>query len=486
MKTTITYIKTLFLIIAVASVSVRCKKLVQVAAPTTSLTSDNVYTNDATAAAVLTGIYTNMSTVTPLRGSTISCLSLAASLSADDLTLYGGSGNSNTSLVQFYLNKLTPGLSSTPGAGTNLLWGNMYSQIYVLNIALERMAASSGLTASVRQQLTGEAKFMRAFIYFYLVDLYGDIPLATSSDYSASAGLGRAPKALVYKQIIADLKDAQSLLTDSYVGSDATSNTAERVRPNKWTAAALLARTYLYTGDWRDAESEADSLINQRALYSLDSLNGVFLKNGKEAIWQLQPVNTGWNTEDAKVFILPVTGPTVQASYPVYLSDQLLRSFEPGDLRRVNWVDSVAVGNTLYFYPYKYKSATLNSAVTEYTMVFRLAEQYFIRAEARARQNNISGGQADLNALRARAGLTGTTAGDATSLVTAILHERQVELFTEWGHRWLDLKRSGSVDNVMTSVAPAKGTTWNSNWQYYPLPLYDITQDPNLVQNPGY
>lgn len=487
MRTNIIY--PCFLLIAVAAVSTGCKKLVQVSSPATSLTSASVYTNDATAAAVLTGMYTNLSAVSPLTGSSITSLSVAAGLSADELTIFGGPANGNANLVQFYLNRLSPGVSVDLGTGTNALWTGMYSQIYIVNIALEKLAGSGGLTPVVKQQLMGEARFMRALFYFYLVNLYGDVPLTTTSDYSVSANLPRTPKALVYKQIIADLKDAESLLSEGYVGADALSNTTERVRPNKWTAAALLARTYLYTGDWPNAESEADSVISHPALYGLDSLNGVFLKNGREAIWQLQPVNTGWNTEDARALILPVTGPTgnsSQSGYPVYLSGQLLGSFEGGDRRRANWVDSVAVGNTVYYYPYKYKNATLNSAVTEYTMVFRLAEQYLIRAEARARQNNISGGQADLNVLRARAGLGATTAGDAGSLVTAVLQERHVELFTEWGHRWLDLKRSGLADKVMTSVASAKGTTWNTDWQYYPLPLYDITQDPALVQNAGY
>jgi len=119
-------------------------------------------------------------------------------------------------------------------------------------------------------------------------------------------------------------------------------------------------------------------------------------------------------------------------------------------------------------------------------MVLRLAEQYLIRAEARAQQNNVGGAQSDLNTIRTRAGLPNTTANDKTSLLAAIIHERQVELFSEWGHRWLDLKRSGNLDAMMAVVAPAKGATWSSNWQWYPIPSYEIVQDPNLVQNPGY
>ena len=149
-------------------------------------------------------------------------------------------------------------------------------------------------------------------------------------------------------------------------------------------------------------------------------------------------------------------------------------------------VGQCSVNGNTYYYPYKYKSATLNAPIVEYLMVLRLAEQYLIRAEARARQNNVGGALGDLDTIRARARLPDISANDQASLLSAIMHERQIELFTEWGNRWLDLKRKGNLDIVMDSVATSKHTTWNSNWQWYPIPSYEIVQDPHLVQNPGY
>jgi hypothetical protein len=461
-----------------------CKKLVTVESPITSLTSTNVYNNDATAAAVLTGIYTSLSQYNYQPGTSFNSISLASGLSADELTLAGGSSNSNTLLAQFYLNALTAGNVTVPQG----MWSVFYSNIYTVNVAIERLAESNSLTPIVKQQLTGEAKFVRAFCYFYLTNLYGAVPLTTNSDFTVNALLSRSAPTLVYQQIIADLKAAQSLLSNDYVASDAESSTTERVRPNKWAATALLARAYLYTGDWADAAAQATAIISNSSMYSLTPLNNVFLKNNNEAIWQLQPVDAGWNTPDARVFILPLTGPTIFStpSYPAYLSLSLLTSFEPGDQRRVNWVDSVTTSGATYYYPYKYKNATLNAAVTEYTMVLRLGEQYLIRAEVEA--HGASGNAVvDLDIIRNRAGLPNYAGPmDPASLLNAIYHERQVELFTEWGHRWLDLKRTGTVSSVMTTVAPLKKTTWNSGWQLYPLPSYDIKLDPNLVQNPGY
>jgi hypothetical protein len=475
------------------TMTISCKKLVEVPPPVTELTSDNVYTNNATAAAVLTGIYTEMTEYSPLSAASLNSISLVSGLSADEFTLYGGSSNINTTLVQYYENLLTAGSSTTPPAN---IWSDCYSRIYIANIALENLARSTSLTPAVKQQLMGEAKFIRAFFYFYLVNLYGDVPLTTISSPTVNAVLARSPKAQVYQQIIADLVSAQTLLSDGYVAGDAESSTTERVRPNKWAATALLARTYLYygnltgdAGNYTNAINQSTAVINNSSEYNLTALNSVFLKNSNEAIWQFQPVNTGWNTPDAQIFILPATGPTSNsaAGYPVYLSPQLLGAFEQGDQRKVNWVESVTVNGTTYSYPYKYKSATIYAPVTEYTMVLRLGEQYLIRAEAEANNNQTGAAVADLNMIRNRAGLPNYTgATDKASLLAAILHERQVEFFTEWGSRWLDLKRTGNANTVMVAVAPLKGTTWNAGWQLYPLPSYDIVQDPKLVQNPGY
>jgi starch-binding outer membrane protein, SusD/RagB family len=248
----------------------------------------------------------------------------------------------------------------------------------------------------------------------------------------------------------------------------------------------LLARVYLYNKEYSNADLEATKVISQSSLFSLPSLNDAFLKNSNEAIWQLQPVKANQNTQDAFVFILPASGPTTSTSNPVYLSTQLVNSFENNDARKTAWVNSVTANGVTYYYPYKYKATLASGSVTEYLMMFRLAEQYLIRAEARARLNNISGARADLNAVRTRAGLDATTANDEVSLVTAILNERRVELFTELGQRWFDLKRTNTVDNVMNNYAPAKGTTWNPNWQLYPIPFDDIQKNSALVQNPGY
>jgi hypothetical protein len=455
-----------------------CKKFIEVKSPITSTNSENVYASDATAAAVLTGMYINISSNSLASGG-LTSITLFSGLSADEFTLY--SGVLNGKYIAYYKNSLSSTLYG------NDSWNNLYTFIFTCNSAIEKINNSSSLTPSVKQQLLGEAFFMRGFLYFYLVNLYGDVPLVTGTDYKINSTLKRTPQDQIYEQIISDLKLSQAYLSDNYLSSDIITSSNERVRPNKFAASALLARAYLYNGEYSNAEFEASSIINNATMYSLNALTGAFQKaslNNNEAIWQLQPVNAGWNTEDARIFIIPSTG--LSDAYPVYLSDNLLNSFEVNDLRRRSWVDSVIIGTTKYYYLSKYKNAIKNSPVTEYLMVLRLAEQYLIRAEARAQLNNISAAQSDLNAIRNRAGLPNTTANTMSDLMVAILHERQDELFGELGHRWLDLKRTANVDVVMGPVCAKKGGVWNTNWKWYPIPQYELDKDTRLVQNTGY
>lgn len=118
-------------------------------------------------------------------------------------------------------------------------------------------------------------------------------------------------------------------------------------------------------------------------------------------------------------------------------------------------------------------------------MVLRLAEQYLIRAEARVKQGKLTGnGSAaeDINEIRNRAGLGDTPASTDEELMAAIEQERKVELFAEWGHRWLDLKRTGRASALLSSK-----THWDDTDVLYPIPQQEILNDPNLKpQNDGY
>jgi hypothetical protein len=221
-------------------------------------------------------------------------------------------------------------------------------------------------------------------------------------------------------------------------------------------------------------------------VYSLPTdLSTVFTVASPEAIWQLQPTQTSFSAVDANIFVLPETGPA-DFSFPVYMSDDLASSFDPGDQRRSIWVDSVIAGGNTYHYAHKYTN-TDATALTEAQVVLRLAEQYLIRAEALARQGDLDGATADLNVLRTRAGLPDLAVpADLDTFLDLALTERRHELFAEYGHRWLDLKRLGAIDAVMTAYGPSKGVTWNTDWQWLPLSQTELQRGVNLRQNKGY
>src|SRR5579863_4414196 len=117
-------------------------------------------------------------------------------------------------------------------------------------------------------------------------------------------------------------------------------------------------------------------------------------------------------------------------------------------------------------------------------MALRLGELYLIRAECEAQTGDFADATRDVNAIRERAGLNDTSGNDISTLMSIIDHERQVELFAEdWGDRWLNLKRRGTVDSVMIIVTPEKGGSgWQSFQQYYPISITEIQADPNLKQ----
>jgi hypothetical protein len=280
------------------------------------------------------------------------------------------------------------------------------------------------------------------------------------------------------------------------MNGDISGNTTNRLRPNLAAVQALQSRVYLYQKNYVEAESSATEVLTQPG-YALSGLETAFLKNSTETIWGLQPVELGLNTRLALLFLIPeATGPN--ESYPVYASESLLNSFESGDARKTKWLGMRTSGGEDYYYIKKYNRAIIpeSKVIDEYTIVLRVAELYLIRAEARNEQGNSAGAVEDLNAIRQRSRSTdGTVVNPLPALETTltslqlrpiILHERRVELFTEWGHRWFDLGRSGTIDDVMVEEEETKGGTWASHKIYYPIPRDEIKVNTAITQTPGY
>jgi len=481
------YIKRILVFVAV-SLFFSCNKLVEIPEPKDTLTTTKVFSTDAQAQSAMAGLLSTMINGTSI----VSVLPSAFSngvvtylngLSADELTVVGSGAGKNL----FNTNALVAGVQDQ-------IWGTAYRSIYDANAIIEGIEASTSamLKPQTRLTLTAEAKFIRAFSYFYLVNTYGDVPLVLTTDFNKTVNLPRTAVATIYQRMISDLSDAVSGLPADYAAGG-----GERIRPNKWAAKALLARVYLFTGNNTGAIKESTDVIAQSSLYQLQmaDLNQVFLKNSPEAIWQLQQNSEnrdfGNATPEGYYFQPNSTG----AIYTV-ISTELINAFEPGDLRRSSWTNSTVfpAGGSTYIYPYKYKVGVNNRVIgaapsvetKEYYMALRLAEQYLIRAEAEAINGQSDLAIDDLNKIRKRAGLGDlpkTLTKDA--LLAAVAKERQTELFVEWGHRWMDLKRTGKASAVLSAI-PLK-QPWKGDYQLlYPIPVDEIRKDHFLIQNPNY
>jgi hypothetical protein len=465
MKQTITTLLYTLLLFTTAS----CKKFLQVQPPIDTLVGDEAFSDDATATAAVTGLYSRMMGNTGSAQLATGGTSVYLGLCADELNLT----SSSASLVQQYAEFANNSISSSGSNISPRFWQNPYNYIYHANACIEALQRVTTLTEATRKQLLGEMKFMRAFIYFHLVNEFGDVPLVTATGYRENSKMPRTGAGKVWQTIIADLKEAQLLLSSNYPS-------AGKARPNKWAATAMLARVYLYQQDWQNALASANDVINSGAYSLVSNLNNVFLLNSAEAILQFPTsASSVVNSYEGNIFI-----PASSTAIPAFsATPSLLNAFETGDARKTAWLKSNMVGGTTYFYPYKYKQRTNTTPPTEATIPIRLAEMYLIRAEANAELNNLSAALDDLNTIRKRANLPVSTDSVKASLLTAIEKERQVELFAEWGHRWFDLKRTGRADAVLS---PVKGTFWQPTDVLFPIPDLELSRNPLLTQNPGY
>jgi hypothetical protein len=456
-----------------------CKKYLDIPLPVNQVSAGAPYSNDNGAAAVLNNILGEISGSQALTNST--GFPLRSGLYTDELQ----NASTQAEFLAFYSN----GLQS---ANTAYMWSYFYNELYAINLAIEGVSNASSTALKKRDQWLGEALFLRGLMHFYLVNLFGDVPIAISSDYRINNTSGRSARNEVYAQIITDLKEAQNLLTTEYRNADGNVTTTDRARPNKAAATAFLARVYLFAGDMANAEAQANTVISNTATYQLVPPAQTFLTTSKEMIWGLAPPVPGNFVRDAGAYIITAGRTPFQSGLAVSLSASLVNAFEAGDTRFTNWVGTSVVpasGSnpaTTYYFANKYKVKATVATPAEYLMVFRLAEQYLIRAEARLGRNDLSGAKADLDVVRARAGLTGTTAATIDEIKDAIINERRVEFFTEWGNRLFDLRRTGKLDGVMNVEAPKKSGAWSSFKQWWPISTNDTQVNPNLLQTPGY
>jgi starch-binding outer membrane protein, SusD/RagB family len=355
-------------------------------------------------------------------------------------------------------------------------YGALYNLIYRANLVIDHIPQIEGMTDAEKGQFVAEAKFLRAFAYNHLEKRYGDVPIyLTAAPATDDAGRARKPHAEVHAQVIKDATEAEAVLP-------ATRPAAEWGRATKGAARALLADRYVWNAsrwnvqaDWQKALDWSNTIITSGTYALQTNYINAFLptnKGNSEVIFVR--TSSGVDTRssvDTRTMYWPreltgssgngTTTPTAWAFSGVY---------EPGDYRKEQnfRVSGCNQAGTTCFnngfpqgpHPYKFRPTNLTNGVAndvDYT-IWRIADIYLFRAEARAALGDAAGSIADLNVLRARArngagtesravprNLTLADVPTGVALRDAIYNERTRELIWEM-KRWFDLVRRDTQD----------------------------------------
>ncbi|WP_448702644.1 RagB/SusD family nutrient uptake outer membrane protein [Mucilaginibacter sp. AW1-3] len=371
---------------------------------------------------------------------------------------------------------------------TGQAWAGAYRTIGEANLFLANVAGASGVPAAKIDQYTGEAKFIRSLCYFYLVNMWAQpynftagathpgVPLvltSSSSPFDPSNAVPRATVAAVYNQMEADLLDAEAKLPLNY-GDPAFSNVA---RATKGAARGLLARLYLYKGDYAKANTYADKIINTAApdnyVLNNDPLTAFRTFTTRESIFSV--AMNGADNPNTNNALGQHYNPTKRGD--IQLSSDFIGLMDiTKDLRYKNLV---LPSGTAY-----YSNKYLNT--NDWVPVLRYAEILLIKAEALANLNATA--VADpvatslVNEVRARSQASAIAPVTKADQIAAILTERRIELAFE-GQAEFDFLRTG---RGIPAHGAATAQAYGSNYVVLAIPKYDTDKNPNLVQNPGY
>jgi len=465
MKNTILkHIILLTLLILSLLITNSCDRFTEVGLPKNQITREVVFKDDQLAKSAMAGVYRSLDEQGFLSGAP-SGAQLVLAAYADELQAYG---LATTDAAIFYnLSHM-----ATTDKIKNL-WTITYTQIYNINAVIEGVENSDSLSSEVKNRLKGEGHFLRALLHLYLTQTFGPVPYVTSTNYQVNQSIGKLSTSQVYAQCKTDLETAVPLLP-------ATLAAGNRVYPTKMAAYTVLARMAYYEKNWDSALQYCNHVIADVQYKMEADLNKVFLKDSSGSIWHLLPFGATYNAYQGNVFILNTAPPT-----NVALRQDFIDEFETGDQRKSVWIgQKTDAQNKTYYYPYKYKQYYTSPTSLEYSVILRVEELYLIRAEAYIKKGQYDLGIADINTIRNRAGLASlANTTDQNTLINSLIQERRSELFTEFGHRFYDLKHYDLADVIMLS----KKGEWRPYFKLLPLPASELLLNPNLnPQNDGY
>ena len=421
---------------------------------------EDVFNDAQTARAAMAQVYADMrqSGFLTGNGNGIGCL---AGCFADELVAYS---NIPDSFQAFYTLQITDGSKTVKE-----LWNSSYRQIYMCNAILQGVSQSTVLEEETKKQLRGEALFARALVHFYLTNTFGDIPYLTDTDYNVNKKMGRISPSEVYQRVVNDLEEAALLLPSQ--------ESSLKIYPSGKTVYAFLSRVHLYEKEYAKAYTIALLLLQDTEVNTLQPLEKVFLKESTGTLWQFAPATASANTLEGSFYVLSAAPSTRTA-----LQSGLVEAFTTDDLRKTAWIDSVT-GSSVFYFPLKYKENKPSGASKEYSIVFRIEEQYLIAAEAAVLQHQWEAANHWLSVFKASRGLEHIYSEKEEVMMTEIEQQRRLEFFTEMGHRYYDLKRWNKLHQTMSQLKD----NWATRFALLPIPQTELMLNPNLLpQNAGY
>lgn len=446
-------------LIYLMSTAVSCEKILEVELPDNQMLSETVFSDTQTANAVLSGLYAGLWESSPVAGDQSGRL---LGLYTDDLTYYAVNATNG-------LPELSNNTQIDSNQFVSSFWNAAYQKIYVSNSILEGLEGAHNIPAADKARIKGETLAIRSLLFFYVQQVYGDIPYPVTTNYMINQSISKTPSAEVLMRIESDVKEAIELLTDAYRHN-------ERIYINKKAAQLLLGKIQMQQLKWSEAEATLKTIVQSPLYQFQNDITKVFLKNGSHIIWQLKPKNNGDAVREATIYYFINVAPTSMA-----LSASLISLFQNGDLRKQYWTGTITAGGNTWYRAEKYKVRSANS--TENSIIFRLEEAYLLLAEALAQQNKLAEAMPFINPIRQRAGqpLLGSSVTQQ-QLLDEILIENRKEFFTEMGHRFLDLKRAGKLNQLQQTKS-----NWTDKHKVWPLPQQELLLNSNLnPQNLGY
>jgi hypothetical protein len=451
-------ISIIILLLLIQKICISCEKMLEVDIPANQIASGQVFEDVQTANSALASLYAGLWDNSPLAGDQTGKL---LGTYTDDLSYFGST--STNGVLEIYQNAQ---IDSNPAIYS--YWSNAYQKIYLANSIIEG-AANSSLPQNEKNRIKGEALLVRSVIFFYLQQIFGDIPYPTTTEYWINQTLVKTPATQTLNLLATDLNESVTLLSDEY-------RSIERIFPNRKVAQLMLARVYILQMQWANAETSLKAVLQSPLYQFQNDVNKVFLNSSRHIIWQLKPKNSGDATKEVVVYYFTASAPTSFS-----LSQDLVNIFSPSDLRKQNWMATVSFNGNTWSRSDKYKNRSNNT--TEYSIIFRLEEAYLLLAETLAQQNKITEALPYLNATRQRANLISFTEPiSKETLLSEILLESRKEFFAEMGHRFFDLKRANRLNTLLT-VKP----NWKDFHKLWPLPQKELLLNSNLKpQNNGY